>query len=232
MQNLPFCTSLLLWGHTFPQRSLGQTEQSGERERRKKERERQRQREKTCSLNVTILKHEHVDTVQNDFHFQWLTGNSILNTPRPRGFCDCLWHEQDTAGHYRSPCPENHVGAHTKMPMATSQRIRPEWNLHSLVKYHKAFRCCWDTSYLAINYGRKLIDDNQRLEVNCRGLKNNCVETKDRIKGDRLCSDFTGSVVEVGNMKIMWCCPQVRRLQGLHSSGDLWSSSLIRTSPA
>ncbi len=161
----------------------------------------------------------------------WL-GNSILNTPRPRGFCDCLWHEQDTAGHYRSPCPENHVGAHTKMPMATSQRIRPEWNPHSLVKYHKAFRCCWDTSYLAINYGRKLIDDNQRLEVNCRGSKNNCVETKDRIKGNRLCSDFTGSVVEVGNMKIMWCCPQVRRLQGLHSSGDLWSSSLIRTSPA
>lgn len=198
MQNLPFCTSLLLWGHTFPQRSLGQTEQSGERERRKKEK-------KTCPLNVTILKHEHVDTVQNDFQFQWMTGNSILNTPRSRGFHDCLWHKQATAGHYRSPCPENHVWAHTKMPIATLHRKRPEWNLHSLVKDHKAFQCCWDTSYLAINYRRKLIDDSQRLQVNCRGLMNNCVETKDRIKGDQLCSDLTGSVGEVGNMKIMWC---------------------------
>jgi len=33
MKNLPFCMSLLLWGHTFPQRSLGQIEQSGEREK-------------------------------------------------------------------------------------------------------------------------------------------------------------------------------------------------------
>ncbi len=124
------------------------------RAREKEERERGKDKEKkTCPLNVTILKHEHVDTVQNDFHFQWLMGNSILNTPRPRGFCDCLWQKQ--AGHYRSPYPENHVGAHTKRPMATSHRKRPEWNLHSLVNDHKAFRCCWDTSYLAINYRRK-----------------------------------------------------------------------------
>lgn len=53
MQNLPFCTSLLLWGHTFPQRSLGQTEQSGERERRKKERERQREKDMSIKCNDT-----------------------------------------------------------------------------------------------------------------------------------------------------------------------------------
>lgn len=37
--DLPFCMSLLLWGRTFPQRSLGQTEQSGDRKGRQEERE-------------------------------------------------------------------------------------------------------------------------------------------------------------------------------------------------
>jgi len=37
---------------------------------------------KTCPLNVTILKHEHVDTVQNHFHFQWIMGNSIRKALR------------------------------------------------------------------------------------------------------------------------------------------------------
>lgn len=34
--DLPFCMSLLLWGRTFPQRFLGQTEQSGDRKARQK----------------------------------------------------------------------------------------------------------------------------------------------------------------------------------------------------
>lgn len=52
MQNLPFCMSLLLWGHTFPRRSLGQTEQSGEREKGGRE---GKQREKDMPI-------KHYDT--------------------------------------------------------------------------------------------------------------------------------------------------------------------------
>lgn len=63
----------------------------------------------------------------------------------------------------------------------------------------------------ALNIER-FIDDNQRLEENCRGLKNNCVETKDRITGDQLRSDFIGSAWVEENMKIMSRCPQVRGL--------------------
>lgn len=45
-------------------------------------------------------------------------------------------------------------------------------------------------------------------------MKNNCVETKDRITGYQLCRDFIGSAGVEENMKIMPCCPQVRGLQG------------------
>lgn len=48
--DLPFCMSLLLWGRTFPQRFLGQTEQSGDRKGRQK-REGGRNKER-CPLNV------------------------------------------------------------------------------------------------------------------------------------------------------------------------------------
>lgn len=159
-----YCGVILF--HKDPLDKLNSLE--SERERGKRG---EKQREKTCPLYVTILKHKHVDTVQNDFHFQWLMGNS--NRKASSGFTFCLWPKQATACHYCSPCPENHVGAYTKRAMATSRRKRPEWNLHSLVRDQNAFLCCWETGYLAINYRckyRKIYRRQPEVESKLQGV--------------------------------------------------------------